>query len=128
MNGAYIAPLLSGVLSSALWPVLLPKVIEWKNRRQEQEKKRREDERETWFRESAKAYNRVQKECSQCNKKLQALEGRWYVLIEGLDDMCSSSEHGVVTVSDIRALTRKARSFEQRQPPEDRILNNHEGH
>lgn len=77
----FIAAILSAVLTSSAWPVLGPKIVEWKNRKQRQQEQqvredeeRRERERDEWMREAAQAYKRVQGECSSCRKELERLK------------------------------------------------------
>lgn len=111
----FVITILTAIGSSAIWPALLPKIIEWKNRRQEEERERREAERETWFRESASAYRRVKRECASCAKRLEQMDERWYTLLDSLEEVVSASEGGFLTVSEVRAVVRKARQHEQQQ-------------
>lgn len=105
-----ISAVIIAVVTSGIWPVILPKIIDYKNRRRIEEQQRHETDRDTWFVESKRAYNRVQRECNSCTKKLDALNRRFYSLLDALDDLASRpAEEGPITSAELRTVTRKAR-------------------
>lgn len=110
MSGQMISAIIIAVVTSGVWPVILPKIIDYKNRQRIVEQQQHEADRETWFVESKRAYNRVQRECNTCTKKLEALNKRFYSLLDALDDLASRPpEEGPITSTELRMVIRKAR-------------------
>jgi hypothetical protein len=73
-------------------------------------------EHETWFVEADAAYRRIDRECKdcklqlkECNTTIDQLNGRFHRLIDGLDDLCQTSENGMVTIAEVRTVVRAAR-------------------
>jgi hypothetical protein len=67
-------------------------------------------EHATWFDEADAAYKRIDKECRNCSDKLERLNGRFYQLIDALDDLCQNAQNGAVTVAELRMVVRAART------------------
>lgn len=123
----FAAAIAVAIISSGIWPVLLPRFLEWKNRKhlKEEEQRREEEElrevdRDTWFRESKYAYARVEDECKKCNQRLERYTEAFYTVLDELDDQVApmlmlpdaDAEKLLVVV---RAITRRARAS-VRQP------------
>lgn len=125
MTWQFWGAIIVALISSGVSPAVVPKILAWKNRKEREEKERREREhqddlerndreRDTWFRESAKAYARVEQECKRCQTKLERYSEAFNIALEDLEDQVipmlilpqadPEQLRGVV-----RAIVRKAR-------------------
>lgn len=66
-----------------------------------------EIEHQRWFREAAKAYERIEGECKGCRAELRVISGAFYELLDDLSDIDAPD---VKTLkAQVRAAARKAR-------------------
>lgn len=100
MKAEFVVAIVVAVFSSGVWQVILPKILEWKNRKAIAEEEREtarnarlERERDIWLRESKNAYRRVERECEKCSNELVATRDELaatrkavYRLLEDLED------------------------------------------
>jgi hypothetical protein len=86
MTWQFWGAIVVALISSGVSPAIVPKIIAWKNRKELEDVERRDADRETWFRESKYAYQRVEQECKKCNNKLERYSTAFYMVLEDLED------------------------------------------
>jgi biopolymer transport protein ExbB/TolQ len=78
MKPEFLVPIIVAFLTSEIWRIILPKLLDWKNRKEIAEGKRaqarddqREHDRDVWMTNSERAYKRVEDECDKCRRELE---------------------------------------------------------
>lgn len=111
MPDTFAVTIAVAIISSGVWPVMLPKIMEHRTKKRIESGKQTEDERDTWFRESRIAYDRVKQECATCSKRLDDLSQRFYELLDDLDSIAlQDSDSTTINKSDLRSVLRKSRN------------------
>jgi hypothetical protein len=109
MVDPFVATIAVAVISSGVWPVVLPRIIAFRERKNIEANRQTESERDKWFRESRIAYDRVKKDCSTCSRKLDELSTRFYQLLDDLDTIAIQSDSDTIKKSDLRIILRNSR-------------------
>lgn len=100
MKAEFVVAILVALLSSGIWQVILPKLLDWKNRKaiaaqryEDARNERLQHERETWMDESKDLYASVKAKCLDCEEELKktreelaATRRAVYRLLEDLED------------------------------------------
>ena len=73
MTKDFLGAIAIALITSGVWPVVVPKLLERKNRKQTEVQERREHERDEWMREAQAAYERVQGECAGFRREIERL-------------------------------------------------------
>lgn len=94
MTKDFVGAILIAFISSGLWPVIVPRIMERKHERRLKEVEQREHDRDEWMRESEQAYKRVSRECKSCHDQLETMRRELGVVkdallnrIEALDEI-----------------------------------------